>query len=550
MNFVVTMMTADFAMTDACDTLNECQRERELGKWFQDEGESTGYADDATWIMTASFVIFTMQTGFGLLEMGSCQAGHEVNILLKNVVDVAFGSLAYYLFGYGIAFGTPSTPFMGLGQFVPTGGIDSTLSGLVFSRYIFQLSFAATSTTIVSGCVVMRMKFFVYCAYSFFSVIAYAFVAHWAWAEDGWLFTLGFHDFAGGGPVHLFGGISGLVGILFLGPRTGRFDGSRPETDFLPVSPVSMVFGLFMLWWGWIGFNCGSTFGVTDDRWVTATRAAITTINSSSAGAFVGIASSMIRTKAKLVKPEDIVNGILGALVAITPCCDSVHTYAAFVIGAIGGLVANWINHSLLPRLKIDDPVGAIGVHVGAGIWGLLAVGLFSDSNLPATTANDGLFYGGGFRSLGIQLLGITTIMGWGIAFSVSFFYVVGVLLSGDTKDPRKGLRVPLIEEMRGADWYLHGVEDWQQDLKTSTRLDENDNNNVRFSSSERGRTNKNMHRRVSRRSSGWPLSSSPSVVRFDDDAAAELDAAADVDDNDWDDIDEEPAAAEVETHR
>lgn len=191
-----------------------------------------------------------MQSGFGLLEAGSCSPGFEVNIMMKNIVDVVFTALSYYLVGYGISFGEPSTPFMGMGSMPADGGYEEVTSGLIYSQYIFQLSFAATSTTIVSGCVAMRLRFFVYILYSLLAVIFYAFVAHWVFADNGWLKEMGAVDFAGGAPVHVFGGINGLVATLFLGPRTGRFDGTRPITDFIPSSPSSQCLGLLVLWWG------------------------------------------------------------------------------------------------------------------------------------------------------------------------------------------------------------------------------------------------------------------------------------------------------------
>lgn len=160
------------------------------------------HADDATWVLTSSFVILTMQSGFGMLEMGCSARGHEVNIMLKNVYDVVCGALAYYVLGFGISYGSPSNGFMGMGDFfVDTDGRDPTAAGLLFTSYIFQFSFAATATTIVSGCLAMRCKFLVYCIYSFYSVICYAFVAHWVWSDTGWLGGLGAHDFAGSGPV-------------------------------------------------------------------------------------------------------------------------------------------------------------------------------------------------------------------------------------------------------------------------------------------------------------------------------------------------------------
>lgn len=425
----------------------------------QIEGESRGYADDATWILTSSFVIFTMQSGFGMLEAGSCSPGFEVNIMMKNIVDVVFTALTYYLVGYGISFGRPSTPFMGYPH-PADGGYEEVDSGLLYSRYIFQLSFAATSTTIVSGCVAMRLKFFVYMLYSLIAVIFYAFVAHWVFDPSGWLYQMGARDFAGGAPVHLFGGINGLVATLFLGPRTGRYDGTRPISDFFPSNPATQCLGLLALWWGWIGFNCGSSFGITDDRWVVAIRCAVTTINATVGGGITAIIYSLWRTKWKLVIPDHVINGILGSLVAITPGCAYTHTFDAFPIGAIGALVGVGFN-TLICHWKIDDPVGAIGVHAGSACWGLLAVGLFADSQLPGNIdIQDGLFRGGGFNLLGLQLLAIVATIGWSLMWSIVFFYIVGISLSRNYRDPRKGLRVDPEEEERGADWVLHGVID------------------------------------------------------------------------------------------
>ena len=171
-----------------------------------------------------------MQSGFAMLEMGSAAKGHEVNILVKNVYDVVCGALAYYLLGYGISYGSPSNSFMGLGDYImDISKTDPTSSGLLFSSFIFQFSFAATSTTIVSGCLAMRCRFWVYCLYAFYAVLVYSFVAHWVWSANGWLAQLGVHDFAGSGPVHLLGAVNGLIGILVLGPRQGPIRWQPPS---------------------------------------------------------------------------------------------------------------------------------------------------------------------------------------------------------------------------------------------------------------------------------------------------------------------------------
>eukprot|EP00913_Durusdinium_trenchii_P022369 g21014.t1 len=343
------------------------------------------HADDATWVLTSSFVILTMQSGFGMLEMGSSSKGHEVNIVLKNIFDVVCGALAYYCVGYGISYGSPSNPFMGTGDyFIDTSDEDRIGSGLVHSKYIFQFSFAATSTTIVSGCLAMRCRLIVYCIFSFYAVIVYSFVAHWIWEENGWLRAIGVHDFAGSGAVSLLGAMNGLLGILFIGPRLGRFDAQRPRTDFEPSSPPTVLFGLFMLWWGWIGFNCGSSFGITKSKWLVATRAGVATINSTAGG----------------------------ALVSITATCACVHPHDALLIGFVGSITALAANDWLL-KLHIDDPVGAVGVHGASAVWGLLAVGLFADGELPGIDVENGLFRGGGPHLLGVQLLCALCILAW-----------------------------------------------------------------------------------------------------------------------------------------
>jgi len=421
--------------------------------------ENDDHADDATWVLTSSFVILTMQSGFGLLEMGSSMPGFEVNIMVKNVMDVVFGALAYWIVGYGLSYGQPSNPFCGMGDFCPNDPYSSTEAGLMYSQYIFQFSFAATATTIVSGAIAMRMKFGVYVVYSAYAVIIYSFVAHWVWAEDGWLKALGAHDFAGGGPVHLLGGMNGLIAIIFIGPRTGYFKKRRNRQDYAPASPASTLFGLFMLWWGWIGFNCGSTFGITGSKWVVATRAAIVTINASAAGGATALFYTLRKTKGKQVRVHHIVNGILGGLVATSPTCAVVHTWEALIIGSIGSLVAN-LGNTLVKRLRIDDPVGAVGVHLVGAIWGLLAVGLFADGNMPGVDVMDGLFRGGGFKLLGLQILAIVSILAWSAVTVTPFYYFLGVYLSkGEWRKPRIGLRLSEEAFMEGEDKRLHGID-------------------------------------------------------------------------------------------
>ena len=401
---------------------------------------------------------------------------------------MVFGAFAYWLVGFGLSYGQPSNPFCGMGDFALSGDpYSSVTSGLAYSQYIFQFSFAATATTIVSGAVSMRMRFFIYCLYSFFAIIIYSFVAHWLWADDGWLLTLGVHDFAGGGPVHLLGGMNALVAIKMVGSRTGYFTSKAHRERFIPASPASTLFGLFMLWWGWIGFNCGSTFGITGNRWIVASRAAIITINCTAGGGIASMIYTQWKTRGKLVRPHHVVNGILGALVASSPVCASVHPYDALIIGAVGSVVAN-LGNTAIKRLKLDDPVGAVGVHAFAAMWGIFAVGLFADGDLPGNESMTGLFRGGGFRLLGVQVLEIVVIVAWSLVCAGSFFYTVGVIKSKNWRDPRRGLRVGVQVEMMGEDRVLHGVNQiYDQPDAMSIRFTSDENADVTGDDHEAG---------------------------------------------------------------
>ena len=227
-------------------------------------------SDDATWIWTSAFIIFTMQSGFGLLESGLVSRKNEVNIMVKNAIDVIFGGLSYWIFGYALSFGEEegSNGVFGVGGFFIDS--DDWEKGSVFAKYFFQLSFATTATTIVSGAMAERTNLKAYIAFSFFNTLTYCFPAHWIWADNGWLKELGGIDIAGSSAVHVVGGTSGLVATLYLGPRNGRFNKRHPENAM--ACPTNVLLGTFMLWWGWLGFNCGSTFGISGKKWRYAAR--------------------------------------------------------------------------------------------------------------------------------------------------------------------------------------------------------------------------------------------------------------------------------------
>ncbi|XP_006564874.1 ammonium transporter 1-like isoform X3 [Apis mellifera] len=272
--------------------------------------------EDSNWIITNSFIIFTMQTGFGMLESGCVSLKNEVNIMMKNVVDIVLGGLTYWAFGFAMSFGTDklNNPFIGMGEFLIDPSLEDEFMGPKCAAFLFQLSFATTSTTIVSGAMAERCNFKAYCLFSFLNTIVYCVPAGWIWGDQGFLKKLGAVDIAGSGAVHLVGGSSALACAIMLGPRLGRYDNG---IDPLPLGcPVNAIMGLFVLWWGWLAFNSGSTYGVSGQRWQYAARAAISTMLASMGGGLVGLGFS-------LNGPDRIdilsqINGILGSLVAIT----------------------------------------------------------------------------------------------------------------------------------------------------------------------------------------------------------------------------------------
>lgn len=411
------------------------------------------FEGDATWVLTSSFVILTMQSGFGLLESGSVGSGMEVNVMMKNVIDVVMGGVSYWMFGYGLTFGNSLGGFMGISRFFVSSSeslesLESAADSVdVYSHYIFQFTFSATATTIVSGSVAGRMKFSTYMIFSFVNTALYCIPAHWTWSKDGWLYEIGFVDFAGDGPVHLLGGVTAAVGALMVGPRDGRFDPGRKD-QFDLENPLNCIFGLFMLWWGWLGFNCGSTYGVTGHKWLVASRVAVMTINASIGGGLYGISVSYLRNGG-LVLVDDTVNAILAGLVAITAGCAAFTPLISMFVGVLGAFAAQVTNESLKRLQVVDDPVGAIGVHGSAAAIGLLCVGIFADPSLEGTTAS-GVISGGGLHLLGIQAIGVSAITVWTWVTSFVIFKIL---------DWTIGLRVSLIVERAGLDFEEHGVK-------------------------------------------------------------------------------------------
>ncbi|XP_054709111.1 putative ammonium transporter 3 [Uloborus diversus] len=418
-----------------------------------DGGITPVNADDATWILTASFVIFTMQTGFGLLESGAVSKKNEVNILMKNAIDVVLGGLSYWMFGYGLQYGRgPGTSaFCGIGSFLVDADDDD--EG-VFATFIFQLSFATTATTIVSGAMAERANFNAYIIFSFLNTITYCIPAGWMWGEHGFLKKLGAIDFAGSCAVHLTGGASALVAACLLKPRLHRYD--KGISSLALGGPGNAIIGTFTLWWGWLVFNTGSSFGITGNKWQYSGRAAINTINASLGGG----ASALIITywKNRYFAVSDTVNGILGALVGVTAGSAFLRPWESVLVGVICAVVVNE-SAPFLDRLKIDDPVGAVAVHGVGGILGMIAVGLFveNDPLLNMTNGKNGLFKGGGFYFLLVQLLSCLCTALWSMSSTFLLLKVINFVIP---------IRMSKAEEILGADFTEHDINHEGYDYK------------------------------------------------------------------------------------
>ncbi|XP_026316327.1 putative ammonium transporter 3 [Hyposmocoma kahamanoa] len=409
--------------------------------------------EDTNWILTSSFIIFTMQTGFGMLESGCVSIKNEANIMMKNLADISLGGLTYWIFGYGMSFGQGpfSNPFIGTGDFLVDPPVGDALMGPVFASFLFQLSFATTATTIVSGAMAERTDFKAYCLFSFLNTIVYCVPAGWVWGDHGFLNKLGAVDIAGSGPVHLIGGSSAFASALMLGPRLGRYArGTAP----LPLgSPVNAVMGTFVLWWGWLAFNSGSTYGVSGAKWQYAARAAVMTMMGSFGGGCFGLFFTMIKNKGKADVME-LINSILGSLVSITAGCFLYRAWESLLIGLIGGAIAS-ATTPLFDKMHVDDPVGASAVHGACGLWGVIAVGLFADNPIPMDTTNgrSGLFKGGGWYLLGVQTLTGICLMTWGALVTMALLWFIDKILP---------IRMDPYEELLGADLCEHRIRHGQ----------------------------------------------------------------------------------------
>lgn len=417
---------------------------------------------DTVWVMVTAFLVFWMNAGFGCVESGLCRAKNATNILGKNFVVFAFSTIAYWLVGFGLMFGD-GTPLMGLNGWA-LGGLDNSpavgeaykgvftslnWTGVpLLAKFFFQLVFAGTAATIVSGCVAERIHYKSFMVFTLLLVaVSYPITGHWIWG-GGWLASMGFRDFAGSTVVHAVGGWAGLAGILLLGPRLGKY---KPDGSVQPIPGHSMALvfiGGLILWLGWFGFNPGSTMAA-DPRAIA--HVAMTT----NLACCAAIVSSTILAWILLGKPDFTmtVNGALAGLVAITAPCNFVTVTGAFFIGLIAGLI---VVPAVLffDKIKIDDPVGALSVHLANGMWGTLSVGLFASAETPGGGAN-GLFYGGGIGSLTTQLIGTVAVGAFTLTLSLLGWFLIKMIMT---------IRVEPADESRGLDISEMGMEAYGSD--------------------------------------------------------------------------------------
>jgi len=418
-----------------------------IGPGYAQEEAVSSYATnvglDTLWVLVTAFLVFFMQAGFGMVEAGFIRAKNVCNILTKNFLDFCMASLGFFIFGYAIMFGE-GNGFMGIkGWFL--AGAESAAPIPLFAFWLFQAAFCGAAATIVAGGMAERMKFQAYLIYSFIiSAFIYPIVGHWIWG-GGWLSNLGFADFAGSTVVHAVGGFAALIGTIILKPRVGKYspDGTPNAIPGHNIPLASL--GVFILWFGWFGFNPGSTLSVGDGSAIA--RVAINTNLAAAAG---GVAAMI--TVWKLFGKPDLsmaMNGALAGLVAITAPCAFVDPWAAIVIGSVGGVIVV-LGVILLDHLRVDDPVGAVPVHGFNGIWGTLAIGIFGKESLGV--ARDGLLYGGGLAQLGIQLLGVSAAVIFILITMGGLFKLI---------DKTIGLRVTPEEEYKGLDIGEHGMESY-----------------------------------------------------------------------------------------
>lgn len=432
------------------------------------------------WFLIGAALVFWMQAGFAMVEAGFTRAKNTGNIIMKNLMDFCIGTCTFILIGFGLLLGEDLLGFIGK----PGFDIFTNYADFDWSNFVFNLVFCATTATIVSGAMAERTKFLSYCVYSgVISALIYPVEAHWIWG-GGWLAQMGFHDFAGSCAIHMVGGISALIGAKLLGPRIGKFtkdkEGNITKVNAFPGHNLTVgALGVFILWLGWYGFNGAAATSLPELGSIFVT----TTISPA-----IATVVCMIFTWVKYGKPDVsmCLNASLAGLVAITAGCDVTDAFGAIVIGAVSGLLVVFGVWFLDYKLRIDDPVGAVAVHCLNGIWGTVAVGFFATDTAPAFArgygdgvtfgtnqiCGTGLFYGGGLKLLGMQLVGMFSVIIWTvITITITFLIIKAVF----------GLRVSEEEEIIGLDATEHGLPSAyagfsMMDISNSMIMEENEN--------------------------------------------------------------------------
>jgi|UniRef100_UPI004024F46D Amt family ammonium transporter len=421
------------------------------------------------WFLIGAALVFWMQAGFAMVETGFTRAKNAGNIIMKNLMDFCIGTVMFILIGFSLLLGEDFLGFIGK----PGFDIFTSYSNFDFSNFVFNLVFCATTATIVSGAMAERTKFLSYCIYSaVISALIYPIEAHWIWG-GGWLAQLGFHDFAGSCAIHMVGGISALIGAAMLGPRIGKFtkdkSGKITKVNAFPGHNLPIgALGVFILWFGWYGFNgaaCKSGDQLASVFLTTTVAPAVATV------------VCMIFTWIKYGKPDVsmCLNASLAGLVAITAPCDVTDCLGAIIIGFVSGLLVVFGVWLLDYKLHVDDPVGAVAVHMMNGMWGTIAVGLFATTSAPGNDTVKGLFYGGGFKQLGIQLLGFVTVAAWtAVTITIAFVIIKKTI----------GLRVTEEEEIVGLDSMEHGLASAYSgfsimDVSNTMTMDVNENTDL-----------------------------------------------------------------------
>jgi Amt family ammonium transporter len=415
-------------------------------------------AASTIWVVLAAVLVMFMQAGFAFLEAGLCRMKNVGHIAAKNVLVLGIASIVYYLVGYGIAFGDGGTGLFGGSGFVPSVEELTAIGAAPFSwfgsipagaGYLFQVVFAAVSLAIVWGAMAERTRLWVYFAFGVVFTLVYSVVSHWIWHPDGWLFARGMQDFAGSTVVHYQGALAALAGALLLGPRIGKF-GHDGKPNPIPGHNMAFVtLGVLILWFGWFGFNPGSTLGIqSGDTLGFFAYVALATNLAAGAGALGGVLVSWV-----VIKKPDLsmmLNGVVAALVAVTAACGFVAPWAAIVIGGVAGAIAVG-GVLLVERIGIDDPIGAVAVHGMAGVWGTLATGLFAVPALAQNlaTGGGGLVYTGSFDQLGTQALGLLAVGLFTFTASFGALWAMKRLW---------GIRVEPEVELAGLDVSEHGM--------------------------------------------------------------------------------------------